>query len=104
MRASALPLLAAALLTLALPPARAADGGGLASNTVFVPWKILNSGDPLPSAELVLYWIPLSRDDFRHSELLTYRPLTTYSPQCVALSVVRADDEAAIARLQVGGS
>jgi hypothetical protein len=103
MRASALPLLAAAFLTLALLPARAAASEGLGSNVVFVPWRLLHSGDPLPSAELVLYWIPLSSDDFRHSELLTYRPLTTYSPQCVALSVVRADDDAVIARLQVGG-
>ena len=91
MRASAVPPLAAAILTLALLPAHAADSGGL----VFVPWKILNAGDPAPSSELVLYWIPLSSDDFRHSELLTYPPLTTYSRDCVSLSVIRADDERA---------
>jgi hypothetical protein len=100
MRASAAPSLAAAILTLALLPAPAADSGGLASNVVFVPWRILNAGDPPPASDLVLYWIPLSSDDFRHSELLTYRPLTTYSRDCVSLSVIRADDETTIARLQ----
>ena len=99
MRASAVPLLAAAILTLALLPAHAADGGGL----VFVPWKLLNPGDALPASELVLYWIPLSSDDFRRSELLTYQPLTTYSRDCVSLSVIRADDSATIARLEASG-
>ena len=96
MRALAVPARAAAILTLALLSAPAAGGGDL----VFVPWKIVAPGDPLPSTELVLYWIPLSSDDFRHSELLTYRPLTTYARECVSLAVVRADDAAMIARLE----
>src|SRR5438270_683058 len=99
MRASAAPLLAAAILTLALIPAYAGEGRGLA----FVPWKLLNPGEPLPAGELVLYWIPVSSDDFRHSELLTYQPLTTYSRDCISLSVIRADDEKTIARLQASG-
>ena len=99
MRASAVPSLAAAILTLALVPAQVADSEGL----VFVPWKILNPGDPSPSSELVLYWIPLSSDDFRHSELLTYQPPTTYSRDCVSLSVIRADDATTIARLKASG-
>ncbi len=102
MRVSAMPLAAAAILTLALIPARAAGGGGLTSDVVFVPWKILNPAAP-PSGVLVLYWIPLTRDELRHSELLTYRPLTTYPPQCVAMSVVRAGDEATIRRLGASG-
>jgi len=102
-RASAVPVLAAAFLTLALGPAQAAGDGGLASNVVFVPWKILNRGETPPAGMLVLYWIPASREEFRHSELLTYRPLTTYSPQCVAMSVVRIDDDETIARLGAGG-
>ena len=101
MRASAVPVTAAALLTLALLPARVAGSGGAASSTVFVPWKVLPAGEAPPSGVLVLYWIPLSRDDFRRSELLTYRPLTTYSPQCVAMSVVQAADAETIARLEV---
>jgi hypothetical protein len=103
MRTSAGPLLAAALLTLALVPAPHAGGGGLSSNVVFVPWKILDRGEAPPDGVLVLYWIPASRDELRQSELLTYRPLTTYPPQCVAMSVVRADDEKTIARLEAGG-
>src|SRR5262245_65519774 len=103
MRASAVFLTAAAILTLALVPARVAGNGGLTSNVVFVPWKILKPGEALPAAPLILYWIPRSSDEFRHSELLTYRPLTTWSPQCVAMSVVRAEDEAMIARLTARG-
>jgi len=103
MRASAVPVLAAAFLTLALVPAHAAGGGGLTSNVVFVPWKILNLGETLPAGMLVLYWIPASRDEFRRSELLTYQPLTTYPPQCVAMSVVRIDDQETIARLEAAG-
>lgn len=103
MRASALSAAAAALLTLALASAQAADHDGLASNTSFVPWKVLNAGDPPPAAVLLLYWIPRSRDDFRRSELLTYRPLTMYAPQCVALTVVQANDEPTIARLGAAG-
>ncbi|MEK6374396.1 MAG: hypothetical protein AABO58_17045 [Acidobacteriota bacterium] len=103
MRTSAVPMLAAAFLTLALVPAQVAGGGGLTSNVVFVPWKILDQGESPPAGMLVLYWIPASRNEFRHSELLTYRPLTTYSPQCVAMSVVRVDDQKTIARLDAGG-
>src|ERR1041385_2801872 len=96
MRALAVSATAAAILTLASLAAPAADGEDL----VFVPWKILAAGDPPPSTQLVLYWIPLSSDDFRHSELLTYRPLAAYARERVSLSVVRADDAAMIARLE----
>src|ERR1041384_1935876 len=99
MRTLAVSATAAAILTLALLPATAADSGDL----VFVPWKILKPGDPPPATDLVLYWIPLSSDDFRHSELLTYRPLTASARDCVPLAVVRADDAATIARLAASG-
>jgi hypothetical protein len=99
MRAFAVPPLAAAILTLALLPAYAEDGRGLG----FVPWKILKPGERTPASPLVLYWIPRSSDDFRRSEMLTYPPLTTYSHDCVSMSVVRADDAVVIARLGVSG-
>lgn len=99
MRALAVSATAAAILTLALLPATAADSG----NLVFVPWKILNPGDAPPATQLVLYWIPLSSDEFRHSELLTYRPLTAYARECITLVVVRADDSATIDRLGASG-
>ena len=65
----------------------------------FVPWKVLNPGEAPPAAQLVVYWLPASRDDMRHSELLTSRTLTIYSSQCVAMSVVRPDDFERISKL-----
>src|SRR5690242_18128772 len=69
----------------------------------FVPWKVLNPGDPPLRAQLVVYWLPASRDDMRHSELLTSRTLTLYSSQCVAMHVVRPDDFERIAKLGANG-
>lgn len=103
MRALAVSATAAAILTLALLSAPAAESGDLTPGVVFVPWKILNPGDPSPAGALVLYWIPFSGDDFRHSELLTYRPLTAYSRECVTFTVVRDDDAATTARLGASG-
>lgn len=68
-------------------------------STWFVPWKVLNPGDAPPHTQLVVYWLPASRDDMRHSELLTSRTLTLYSSQCVAMYVVRPDDFERIAKL-----
>jgi hypothetical protein len=99
MRALAVSATAAAILTLALLSAPAADSEDL----VFVPWKILRPGDPPPATQLVLYWIPLSSDDFRRSELLTYRPLAAYARECVTLTVVRAEDAAMIEKLDATG-
>jgi hypothetical protein len=65
----------------------------------FVPWKVLNSGEAPPTAQLIVYWLPASRDDMRHSELLTSRTLTLYSSQCVAMYVVRPDDFERISKL-----
>ena len=58
---------------------------------------------PSPRAQLVLYWLPASRDDMRHSELLTSRALTLYSTQCVAMHVVRPDDFERLAHLGANG-
>lgn len=69
-----------------------------------VPWKVLNPGDEPPTAPLVVYWLPASRDDMRHSELLTSRTLTTYAAQCVAMIVVRPDDFERVATLDARGS
>jgi len=69
----------------------------------FVPWKVLNPGEAPPRAQLVVYWLPVSRDDMRHSELLTSRVLTLYSSQCVAMHVVRPDDFERVAHLGANG-
>jgi len=65
----------------------------------FVPWKVLAPGEAPPDAPLILYWIPASPSDFKHSDLLISRPLTLYASQCVAMKVVRPDDSERIASL-----
>jgi len=68
-----------------------------------VPWKIAEPGDD-PHSPLVLFWIPASRDEVRHSDLLTSDELTLYSSQCVAMRVVRSDDIALLEKLGVEGA
>lgn len=67
-----------------------------------VPWKVLDRGGAV-SAPIVLYWIPASREELRRSELLTSSELTLYSSQCVAMRVVRFDDDVTLEKLQVEG-
>jgi len=67
-----------------------------------VPWKIIKPRDEV-HAPLVLFWIPSSPDEVRHSELLTSDELTLYSSQCVAMRVVRFDDGPMLAKLDVEG-
>jgi hypothetical protein len=69
----------------------------------FVPWKVCQPGEAPARAPLILYWIPVSPDDFRHSELLVSRPLAMYATQCVAMQVIRADDRARIEKLAATG-
>jgi hypothetical protein len=92
----ALPLAVVSLLISA-----AADGA--ASDAAFVPWKIHRASEGLPASPLVLYWVPASADDFRHSDLLTSRALASYAAQCVALEVVTSDDAAMLAKLAIDG-
>jgi hypothetical protein len=89
----ALPLAVVSLLFLAAAP----------SDVAFVPWKIHRASEGLPASPLILYWVPASADDFRHSDLLTSRALASYAAQCVALEAVRSDDAAMLARLAIDG-
>src|SRR5947209_20089567 len=73
------------------------------SDIAFVPWKIHRAGEALPASPLILYWVPASADDFRHSDLLTSRTLASYAAQCVALDVVTSDDAAMLAKLAIDG-
>jgi hypothetical protein len=50
-------------------------------------------------APLALFWIPASVEELRHSELLTSDDLTLFSSQCVAMRVVRRNDQARLASL-----
>ncbi|HVR39153.1 MAG TPA: hypothetical protein VMU84_08650 [Thermoanaerobaculia bacterium] len=65
----------------------------------FVPWKILKPAQSPPSAPLILYWLPATREEMKKSELLTAHDLSTYAMQCVAMIVVRPDDAARIEKL-----
>jgi hypothetical protein len=93
-------------LGLALVLARVTFAGGPydEGQPAFVPWKLLNPGDAPVTSGLVLYWIPASREEIRHSPLLTSRPLTALAGQCVAMKVVRPDDSETIERLGVTGA
>jgi hypothetical protein len=93
----------AAAVTLGLLAA-AAVADDLSGPVAFVPWKVLIPGDAQASAPLTLFWVPASSDDFKHSELLFSRPLTSFAGQCVAMNVIRADDASRIAKLGVGGA
>src|ERR1700683_206957 len=44
-----------------------------------VPWKIFHAGQAAPPEGLVLYWFPLSRDEFQKSGLRTSPDLSRYA-------------------------
>jgi hypothetical protein len=77
---------------------------GSAQHVTFVPWKVLNQGDEPPQGDLILYWLPATREEIRHSPLVTSRPLAIYSAQCVSMQLVRPEDEETIARLESEGA
>jgi hypothetical protein len=81
-----------------------AAGADINGPVSFVPWKVIAPGDSPAKAPMTLYWIPASRDDFKRSELLFSRPLTSYASQCVAMQVIRADDAAMIEKLGAAGA
>jgi hypothetical protein len=82
----------------------AAAWGDLNGPVSFVPWKVIAPGDSPAKAPLTLYWIPASRSDFKHSELLFSRPLTSFAAQCVAMQVIRTDDTVMLDKLGVTGA
>src|SRR5712691_9842394 len=84
----------AAAIAMVLLAALSATAEDLAGPVSFVPWKVVIPGDAPPKAPLTLFWIPASKDDFKHSELLFSRPLTAFASQCVAMEVIRTDDAA----------
>ncbi|HEV7763876.1 MAG TPA: hypothetical protein VGQ76_02640 [Thermoanaerobaculia bacterium] len=62
-----------------------------------VPWRVLEPETNV-DAGLALYWIPASGEELRRSELLTSDDLTLFSSQCVAMRVVRLNDEVRLTR------
>lgn len=88
----------AALVALIVAGAQASpEERGLAP---LVPWKVLQPDEAI-AAPLVLFWIPASPDAMRRSAMLTSDSLTQSSARCVAMRVVRYDDDTRLASLQV---
>jgi hypothetical protein len=75
--------------------------GGEPSLPTFVPWKVLNPGDEPLKNDLVLSWVPSSREEVRRSPLLTSRTLAIYSTQCVGMQLIRPDDDVRRVKLEV---
>ncbi len=73
--------------------------GGMTEQVYFVPWKVLNPGDAPVKGNLILYWLPATREEIKRSELLTSRQLSIFATLCVGMQVVRPDDAAMIDKL-----
>jgi hypothetical protein len=80
---------------LASPRANAGD-----PQVSLVPWKVLEPGAAPLKTSFVLYWIPASPAEMRHSELITSRRLTLYAGRCIGMQVVRADDSVMLVKLR----
>jgi hypothetical protein len=68
----------------------------------FVPWKVLEHGASPANKAFVLFWIPSSAEEMRHSELITSQRLTLYAGRCIGMNVVRTDDAELLAKLKAG--
>jgi hypothetical protein len=79
----------------------AADVAQAPQGVTLVPWKVLNPGGEALKGELVLYWIPATREEIKRSPMLTSRPLALFASQCVGMQLVRPEDDETIARLSV---
>jgi hypothetical protein len=90
------------MVTLALALPIAASAALAQQQLWFVPWKVLDRGAQPTPAPLMLFWLPASADDLKRSELVLSERLTAYAGRCVAMNVIRAEDEDAVARLGEG--
>jgi len=77
-----------------------ARSNAVASQMSFVPWKVLEPGAEPVKKAFVLFWIPTSPEEMRHSDLITSERLTLYSGRCIGMHVVRADDGAMLEKLK----
>ncbi len=95
--------LARQIATIALLFAAAAAFGGSPEPYVsLVPWEVVERGDAV-DAPLILYWVPVSSEELRRSDLLASRELTLFSSRCVAMRVVRLDDRRRLEKLELEG-
>lgn len=67
----------------------------------FVPWKVVSPNAKI-DAPLALFWVPVTTEELRRSPLLTSYELTLFSARCVAMRIIRFDDKARLASLEVG--
>jgi hypothetical protein len=65
----------------------------------FVPWKVLEPGVQPARKAFLLFWIPTSSEEMRHSGLIISERLTLYSGRCIGMHVVRADDRPMLVKL-----
>jgi hypothetical protein len=68
-----------------------------------VPWQFLDKGGPLVKGVLVLYWLPASVDEIKHSPLRSSRVLLRDLDRCLGLEVILPDDAAMIDKLGAKG-
>jgi hypothetical protein len=68
------------------------------SYVALVPWRVVER-DSTVDAPLALFWIPASVDELRRSPMLTSDDLTLFSSQCVAMRVVRLNDNVRVTSL-----
>jgi hypothetical protein len=68
-----------------------------------VPWMFLSKGGDLVKGPLILYWLPASTDEVKHSSLLTSHPLLEASARCVGFEIVLPDDAISIEKLNASG-
>jgi hypothetical protein len=95
--------LARVFATIAFLAAAANELAAGESHVSLVPWEVVVSGEVVDSP-LVLFWIPATTEELRRSELLESEELTLFSSRCVAMRVVRVDDRARLAKLDVGAN
>ena len=69
----------------------------------FVPWKVLNPGTDPVTGDVILNWLPATREEMRRSPLLTSRGLAQLASECVGMQVIRPDDAITIERLGATG-
>ncbi len=102
----------ATLFGLVVSPVYATCGGGGGGGTggiavgpqptvYYVPWVVVEPGNPQPAGDLVLYWFPTSRDEALASNLRTSRNLTLLSARCLGVALVPGDNTELRARYQV---
>jgi len=62
------------------------NNSGPAPTVYNVPWKVWSAATPPPQG-LVLYWFPLTTEEYKRSPMKASRILTLYSAQCVSMEV-----------------